>query len=99
MEDAIGDAFRNFNNAGLLGSVVVIMMVAFVFQFRFLNKIIEELRAELREEREAHQKTRDAQIVDIRNLGHVASSVDGMRSSMDDLNQNMRELIYRRNLP
>lgn len=95
IEDALTQAFSNLNQT-LLGTVLVITIIASIFMFRFLNGIISELKSDLKTEREAHQKTRDSQIGDIRSLNHVATSVDGLRSSMTDMQSTLRDLLVKR---
>lgn len=83
IEDAITNAFKNLNNT-LLGSLLIILMIAYYFTVRFLRQDLKEVQEELRREREAHQKTRDEQLTDLRNLAHVAKAVDEMRTALVD---------------
>lgn len=95
IEDSLRDAASNFNQT-ILGSVLVLVLIASYFMFRFLNGIITELKAELKAERDAHQKTRDGQIEDIRTMGHVAGSVDGLRNSITEMHSTVREVLLRK---
>lgn len=95
IEDTIRDAASNFNQT-ILGSVLVLTIIVSYLMFRFLNSIISELKADLKAEREAHQKTREGQIEDIRTLGHVANSVDGLRSSITDMHSTVRDVLLRK---
>lgn len=84
IEEAAGEALKNFNST-LMGSVFVVFMVLAGIAFRFLTTMIRELQEQLKLEREEHQKTRQAQIDDIRNLAHMASSFDGVTRSVERL--------------
>lgn len=80
VEDSIGTAIKGFTDADpVLGGVIIMLMIANVVTWRFLTGIIRELKADLLSERAEHQKTRTAQIEDLRNLGQVAKSVDALR--------------------
>jgi hypothetical protein len=80
IEDSIGTAINNFTNADpVLGGVIILLLGSNAVTARFLLGIIRELKADLVSEREDHQKTRTAQIEDLRNLGQVAKSVDALR--------------------
>jgi len=95
LEGAAVDMFKNFNNT-LMGSVLVLTLIAFVFAVRFLQSIIRDLQQQLAKEREDHQKTRDAQIADLRNLGHVATSVESVTRSVDRLQTTVVDALGRR---
>lgn len=82
-EDALVEAFKNLNGTAL-GSVLVLVLVAFFYSMRIMRQDIKELREELKREQEAHQKTRDGQLADLRNLVHIAKSVDDMRTALVD---------------
>lgn len=94
IEDSIGTALKGFTDASpVLGGVVILLLLAIVWQNRFYGGIIGELKGELAAERADHQKTRAAQIEDIRNLGHVANSVDGLRNSISDMHNTIRDVV------
>ena len=94
LEDAAAEMFKNFNST-LMGSVFVLFIIASIFAFRFLKGIIEDLQQQLAKEREEHQKTRDAQIADLRNLGHVATSVESVTRSVERLQTTVVDAIGR----
>lgn len=97
IEDSIGDAIKGFTDADpVLGGVIVFLLLAIIWQNRFFGGIIKELKAELSTERSDHQKTRASQIEDIRNLGHVATSVDSMRSSISEMHTTIRDVLVRK---
>lgn len=80
LEDSIGTAIKGFTDADpVLGGVIIVLLISNAVTFRFLTGIIRELKADLVTERADHQKTRSAQIEDLRNLGQVAKSVDSLR--------------------
>lgn len=93
----IEDAIKGFSDANaVLGSVITFLVLALIWQNRFFGGIIRELKEELAVERMDHQKTRAAQIDDIRNLGHVANSVDGLRSSISEMHTTIRDVLVRK---
>jgi hypothetical protein len=97
IEDSIGTALKGFTDASpVLGGVIVFLLLAMVWQNRFYGGIITELKSELVTERADHQKTRAAQIEDIRNLGHVATSVDGLRNSISEMHTTIRDVLVRK---
>lgn len=80
IEDSIGTAINSFTTANpVLGGVIILLLGSNAVTARFLLGIIRELKSDLVAEREDHQKTRTAQIEDLRNLGQVAKSVDALR--------------------
>jgi hypothetical protein len=80
IEDSIGTAIKGFTDADpILGGVIILLLISNAVTARFLLGIIRELKADLGAERTDHQKTRSAQIEDLRNLGQVAKSVDALR--------------------
>lgn len=97
IEDGIGNAIKGFTDADpVLGGVIVFLLLALIWQNRFFGGIIRELKEELTTERAEHQKTRAAQIEDIRNLGHVATSVDGLRHSVSEMHTTIRDVLVRK---
>lgn len=93
----IEDAIKGFSDANaVLGSVITFLVLALIWQNRFFGGIIRELKDELAVERSDHQKTRAAQIDDIRNLGHVANSVDGLRNSISEMHTTIRDVLVRK---
>jgi 3-hydroxymyristoyl/3-hydroxydecanoyl-(acyl carrier protein) dehydratase len=97
VEDSVGTAIKGFTDADpVLGGVIILLMLAQIATYRFLNSIIRELKADLIAERAAHQITREAQIEDIRTLGHVAHSVDGLRNSMAEMHGTIRDVLVRK---
>lgn len=84
MDDgAIQTAIKGFTDADpVLGGVIILLIAALVWQNRFMLGIIRELKADLVTERADHQKTRTAQIEDLRNHGRLAESVDALRDTL-----------------
>lgn len=96
-DDAISTAIKGFTDADpVLGGVIILLIAALIWQNRFYGGIVRELKGELTAERSEHQKTRAAQIEDIRNLGHVANSVDGMRNAISDMHTTIRDVLVRK---
>ncbi len=85
IEDGMGGALKNLTDAGVLGSAVFFLMLLCVAIYKVMRSFLDEAKAELKAEREAHQATRSSQIEDLRNLAHVANSVDGMRTALTEL--------------
>jgi hypothetical protein len=93
----IEDAIKGFTDAnGVLGGVIALLIAALIWQNRFYGGIITELKSDLTAERAEHQKTRAAQIEDIRNLGHVAISVDNMRNAISEMHTTVRDVLVRK---
>lgn len=83
VEDSIGTAIKGLTDADpVLGAVIILLLIAFAVMWRFLNSIIRELKADLAAERADHKETKKAQIEDIRNMAHVAGSVDALRDAI-----------------
>lgn len=83
VEDNINTAIKGFTDADpVLGGVIILLLCALVWQNRFMLGIIRELKADLVTERADHQKTRTAQIEDLRNHGRLAESVDALRDTL-----------------
>lgn len=83
LEDAIGAAAKSLTST-TLGAVLFLALVGWYFTARALRQDIREVQDELKRERDAHQKTREEQITDLRNLGNVAIAVDRMRDALID---------------
>jgi hypothetical protein len=83
MEDSVTTAIKGFTDADpVLGGVIILLLAALVWQNRFFIGIVRELKADLIAERADHQKTRTAQIEDLRNHGRLAESVDALRDTL-----------------
>lgn len=97
VEDSIGTALKGFTDASpVLGGVIIFLLILQGATFKFLNGIIKELKAELVAERADHKATKAAQIEDIRNLGHVAGSVDALRASIGEMHSTVRDVLVRK---
>lgn len=81
IEDGLADAFKNFNTT-LMGSVLLLFLFLSYVAVRYLTGIIRDVQAELKKEREDHQKTREELLAAIRNLAPIAKSVDEMRNAL-----------------
>lgn len=81
LEDAIANAAKSLSST-LLGSLLLLLIVAYILTIRVLRQDIREIQDELRRERDAHQKTREEQITDLRNLGNVTEAVNKMRDAI-----------------
>ncbi len=69
MPDAtIVEASKSFLDFGVIGALCIILMGVIVYQAR-------THKAEMTEEREAHQKTRENQLADLRNYATIGESV------------------------
>lgn len=83
VEDSIGTAINAFSAQDpVLGGVIILLLISQTVTARFLLGIIRELKSDLVAERADHQKTRTAQIEDLRNHGRLAESVDALRDTL-----------------
>lgn len=96
LEESFTGAAANLNQT-VLGSVLLIGIIAFALTVRLFRQDIKELNERLEKEQAAHQKTREEQIADIRNMAHVAASVEGLKSSQESL-RSMVERYFERTL-
>lgn len=80
IEEALGKAGTTLSESPA-GAFLVFVCVAF-----FLT--VRSLRAELKEERESHQKTRDAQLNDLKGMQKLAEASDAMREELARLREN-----------
>jgi hypothetical protein len=71
-------------SASTIGALLVIVLIAFYYAVRMFRDDIKHLQDELKSEREAHQKTREAQIDDLRNMARLADAIDEMRDRIVD---------------
>lgn len=78
LEDAFADAAKNLNST-TLGSVLILVLITFFFTVRALRQDIKEKNEELKTERLDHQKTRDEQKADLRDMARLASAIDEMK--------------------
>ncbi len=93
--DAVSGAAKNFNDAGLLGSMLVITIVVSGLIVWYLLAAIKELKADVLRWQTKHETTLNQQIEENRNLGTVVESLAGQRSLMGELHATMKELLIR----
>lgn len=82
LEEALGKAGATLSESPV-GAFLVIVCVAFLLTVR-------ALRVELKEERESHQKTRDAQLNDLKGMQKLAEASDAMREELAKLRDDHR---------
>lgn len=68
MPDVFLDATKPFIESGVLGALCVLLMLVVVFQYR-------SYRADIRACEDAHQKTRDALLAEIRSSAALGESI------------------------
>lgn len=85
IEDGMGGALKNITDAGVLGSAVFFLILLVIATYKVMRSFLDEAKSELKAEREAHLATKNSQIEDLRNLAHVANSVDSMRTALTEL--------------
>lgn len=99
MEDAVTDAVsgaaKNFNDAGLLGSMLVITIVVAGLIVWYLLSIIRDLKADVVKWQDKYEVTIHQQIQENRNLGTVVESLAGQRSLIGEMHATMKELLIR----
>lgn len=81
LEEAFKGAAQNLNSS-VLGSVLILVIVAFAITVKLLRQDIKDLQEEVKLERQAHQETRESQLEDIRNLNNVATSLNGLQTAI-----------------
>lgn len=79
-DTVVTEASRTFLDYGLLGAVTLLLMAVLVWRER-------TYRADLKEEREAHQKTRDQHLADLKQYATIGESVRDQIKSMRDVVQ------------
>lgn len=80
VDEGLGKAFSTLSESPV-GAFLVVVCIAF-----FLT--VRALRAELKLERESHQKTRDAQLNDLKGMQKLAEASDAMREELARLREN-----------
>lgn len=88
IEEAIKGASDQLNQT-VLGAVLVVSWIA-------LGLVVRALWNEIKSERASHQATREKQLEDLRNLTHVASSLDGLKSSQEKLQSSIVDALMRK---
>lgn len=84
IEEAFSGAANTLNQT-VLGSVLIIGILGYIVTVVILRGDLKKCQDQLTKEREDHQKTREEHMVDVRNLAHVASSVDGLKAEISRL--------------
>lgn len=95
-DEGFAGAASNLNQT-VLGSVLLLVIIAFALSVKMFRQDLKELQERLEREQAAHQKTREEQIADIRNMAHVAASVEGLKSSQE-ATRSMMERFFDRTL-
>lgn len=85
----VTDAARSFFDVGVVGSLCVILALVIWYQDK-------RHRAELKDEREAHQETREAQIVEIRQFATLGESIRDQQKATEAAIQTVLDLIKER---
>lgn len=81
LEDAIGAAAKSLTST-TLGALLFLLIVGYYFTVKMLRQDIKDIQAELKKEREDHDKTRQEQKQDLRSLGNVVIAVDRMKDAL-----------------
>lgn len=82
-DEILTDAAKTLSTS-VLGAVLVLFVVLTFFVVRALRQDIKDLQARLDKSEEAHQRTRDSQLDDLRKTHGLASSIDDLRNSLVD---------------
>lgn len=85
----VTDAARSFFDVGVVGSLCVMLALVIWYQDK-------RHRAELKEEREAHQRTREAQIVEIRNFATLGEAIRDQQKATEAAILTVVELVKER---
>jgi hypothetical protein len=85
----VTDAARSFFDVGVVGSLCIILALVIWYQDK-------RHRAELKEEREAHQRTREAQIVEIRQFANLGESIRDQQKATESTIQTFLDFVKER---
>ncbi len=72
-------------NTTTVGAMLVIVLIAFYFTVRTLRSDIKELQDQWKQEREDHQKTRDARITDLQSIAHLTKSIENLNDKLVEI--------------
>ncbi|TFE98483.1 hypothetical protein B5M44_10670 [Shinella sumterensis] len=81
-DQTILDAGKSITDVGVVGGVLILSWLALAWVVRTWRNDLDKRDALLAEERAAHQKTKDDQIADLRNLARVAEGVEKMHETL-----------------
>lgn len=81
-DQTILDAGKSITDVGVVGGVLILTWLGLAWVVRTWRSDLEKRDAALAAERAAHQKTKDDQISDLRNLARVAESVEKMHETL-----------------
>ncbi len=80
-DEVITEAARTLNSS-VLGACLILTLVVTFFIVRTLRQDIKDLQARLDAEQQAHDKTREMHLDDIRKTHSLATAIDEMRNSL-----------------
>jgi len=72
-------------NTTTVGAMLIIVLIAFYFTVRTLRGDIKELQAQWKQEREDHQKTRDARFEDLQSIAHLTKSIESLNDKLVEI--------------
>jgi len=82
LENIGGAAAKAIFESSLLGALLILALVGLAVVVKFWRADVAKLEARLMAAEEAHQKTRDAHMADVRNLANVSEALNEMRSDI-----------------
>lgn len=85
----VTEATKSFFDVGVVGSLCVILALVIWYQDK-------RHRAELKDEREAHQQTREAQIVEIRQFATLGESIRDQQKATETAILTVLDLLKER---
>ncbi len=92
------DTVGKFNEVGVVGSLFVLLVILIWFrEFKYWPRQIEKLEAEKQRSYDAHDKTRDALLAEVRSgsetLVLVREQLKAMSATVEDFRKMVAELL------
>lgn len=82
IDDVGAGAAKAIIESGLLGALLILSLAGLAVVVKLWRSDIAKLEARLMSEVEAHNKTREAHMADVRNLANVGEALNEMRTDL-----------------
>ena len=82
IEDVGAGAAKQIFESGVLGALLILALVAIAVIVKMWRSDIAKLEARLMAAEEAHQRTRESHMADVRNLANVSEALNDMRNDI-----------------